>query len=178
MTQTHFFALRDDILAVLRAVEHESLTYTRIDNQLQPDFDQYKRGEDIPGLGTASAASGVACTTFLVTRRTTKIQVEESAGLAGVRRYHVSQLSNPDSVTLTPAGVWTDGTILYGRVATCSGSEISKTLMRLFRGAIRQRFAPMHHYWVGPQALDCLKVGRRLTIAVQSPPEFDLEVNS
>jgi hypothetical protein len=86
----------------------------------------------------------------------------------------VDQLRNPDSVTFTPAGIWDDDVILHGRVATASDSEASQALMRRFHVAIKKGFAKVKAFYVGPQAMELLKAGKRLTIAAQSPREFDL----
>jgi hypothetical protein len=86
----------------------------------------------------------------------------------------VEQLDNPDSVLLIAGGEWKDGTVISGSVTTVSTSEFSKTLMRCVYSVVRKDFTKVRAYWVGPDALKALRNGRRLTIAIQSPPEFDL----
>jgi len=86
----------------------------------------------------------------------------------------VDQLVNPDTVVLNPGGVWRGDILLYGRVATVSGSAESQRLMRRFRAAIRSGFRQVRAFWVGPEALRMLHSGKRLTIAEQSPRGFDL----
>ena len=164
------------MLSVLEEVDRGSLKYTRTGNRLQPDFEEYERGEDIPGIGTASDDSSMSCETFLIARRAAVVHVRRIDAEGGVNRYCVDQLINPDSVALTPSGVWTDGTLLSGRVATCSASLISQDLMKAFRVAIRKRFTSLKPYWLGPQALVRLKAGARLTDDVRSPRTFDFQV--
>jgi len=46
--------------------------------------------------------------------------------------------------------------------------------MARFRYRVQKMFVRLGAYHVGPKALDLLKAGKRLTIAEQSPREFDL----
>ena len=86
----------------------------------------------------------------------------------------MDQLANPDTVTLTPGGVWTQDIVLYGRVATASDSKASQELMRRFACAIKKQFTKIRAFYVGPKARELLDKGKRLTIAAQSPRDFDL----
>jgi len=47
--------------------------------------------------------------------------------------------------------------------------------MRLFSRTIRKHFTKIKVFWVGPEAMIGFRSGYRLTIAEQSPPEFDLQ---
>ncbi|XVJ59925.1 MAG: hypothetical protein HEQ23_11200 [Tepidisphaera sp.] len=90
--------------------------------------------------------------------------------------YVLDQLHNPDTVVLTPAGMWKDDVLLHGLVSTVSDSPIAKEIMKLFAAAIKKQFVKVRSFWVGPDALALLKRGKRLTIAAQSPAEFDLKI--
>ena len=52
---------------------------------------------------------------------------------SGGTNYHIDQLTNPDTVIFTPAGLWTEEIVLHGQVATASLSEPSKHLIERFR---------------------------------------------
>jgi hypothetical protein len=90
-------------------------------------------------------------------------------------RFDVYQNMNPDSIHLVLGGEWTDGAIISGSIATISKSPISQALMRSAHSAVKKHFTRVRAFWVGPEALIALRSGRRLTCAVQSPPEFDLQ---
>src|SRR5262249_1559815 len=92
----------------------------------------------------------------------------------GSIRFCVDQLSNPDSVTFISGGIWSDDIVLHGRVATASDTEASQQLMKRFAAVFRKKFSKIKAFWVGPRAMALLDAGRRLTISVQSPREFDL----
>jgi hypothetical protein len=73
--------------------------------------------------------------------------------------------------------MWNEEILLAGRVGTASNSEESQKLMKRFHSAIKRRFIKVKAYWVGHGALELLRSGNRLTIAEQSPREFDFTVS-
>jgi hypothetical protein len=175
MKQIHFYALQGDILPVLEAVERDGpLKYVLFDNSTRPDFPTFSRGADIPNLGKADWETGSTSKTFVVGSTATPMRVTKIMGDDGKPRYCMDQLSNPDTVTFTPAGMWGDDVVLSGRVATASDSPISQALMKRFNSAFNKRFTKVKAYRVGPEALALLKAGKRLTISARSPSEFDL----
>ncbi len=93
---------------------------------------------------------------------------------AGVERFCVDQLVNPDTIWFTPGGVWGEDFVLNGRVGTASDSDPSRYLMKRFDSAFKKRFRKIKAFLVGPGALAFLEAGKRLTAAVQSPRDFDL----
>jgi len=67
MSHILFFALKDDLLPVLEAVEHNvPLKYIRTGIYPQPTYDVVHRGVDLPSLGKATSESAATCQTFLV----------------------------------------------------------------------------------------------------------------
>ena len=175
--QVYFYATKDDLLPVLRAVEEAgALKYVLAGNFTTPEVKSYSRAEEIPHLGKASSSTAGTCETFLVCTAVTPITVESFKGTGGEDRFCVDQLLNPDTVGMTPAGQWNEEILLHGRVATVSESPASQALMKRFQAAIRKHFVKIKAFYVGPSARKLLESGTRLTIAAQSPREFDLTV--
>jgi hypothetical protein len=54
-------------------------------------------------------------------------------------------------------------------------SEAALLLMKLFRAAVRKHFRSANMYWIGSEARTLWASGWRLTIAVQSPPEYNMD---
>jgi hypothetical protein len=157
------------------AVERdEPLKYARIGQFTKPDSETFAYGAEIPNLGKATADSAINCESFLVTRCPMSLKVRSIKASAGVERFCVDQLLNPDSVTFTPAGLWDEQVVLHGRVATVSASGLSQELMKQFSSAFAKYFSKIKAFFVGTKALALLDAGKRLTISVQSPREFDL----
>ena len=156
------------------AEARQPLKYVRSGNFTKPDLETHLQGSEIPGLGMATSESAHASASYLVCARALPVNIERFTGADGVERFCVDQLHNPDTVGFTPAGVWDDDIILHGRVATASDSEASQVLMKEFHAAIKKQFTKVKAFYVGPNARKLLDAGRRLTIAAQSPREFDL----
>jgi len=170
-----FFALKEDILPVLEAAERVGpLKYVRMGNFLTPDFKEVSHGAEIPDLGKATMETASGSESYLVTEHEVAVHVRHITTPAGVKRYLLDQLFNPDTVTFTPAGIWNDDVVLHGRVATVSDSPIAQELMKRFSKAIRKHFTKVNAFWVGREALALLKAGKRLTISAKSPRDFDL----
>jgi hypothetical protein len=146
----------------------------RFGRSLSRECEQYGRGADIPNLGKATFASAIGSDTFLVCAPDVTIKVRAVDQSDGVRSFHTDQLVNPHTITFSSGGSWTEDILLYGRVASASNSPASKRLLNRFRYAIKKHFATIGACYVGPGALQLLKEGKRLTIAEQSPREFDL----
>lgn len=179
MKQVLFFALEDDLLPVLEAVERVGpLKYVRMGQSLKSEYESFTHCTEIPNLGKASSDSASTCESFLVTESPMSVNVRAVKAATGFQLYYVDQLVNPDSVTLTPAGVRGQNVVLYGRVATAAESPISQKLMKRFDSAFKKYFKKVKAFWIGPQALGLLYAGNRLTISIQSPRDFDLTVNT
>ena len=118
------------------------------------------------------SASG--CQSYLVAEPNTNISLRPKKDSSEVDYFLIDQLQNPNTVTFTPAGLWNNGIVLHGRVATVSDSALAQELMKRFHSAIKAHFSKIKAYWVGPKAHEFLKLGKRLTIAEQSSREFDL----
>ncbi len=169
-----FFALEGDLLPVLEAVERDGgLVYVRTGHNPE-GLERFTRGAEIPGLGEADQATGSVCGAFLVVAPGTPVTIRPVKLDAGGTNHLVDQLLNPDSVVITPAGLWRGSVLLPGRVATASRSSSAQLLMRRFRRAFSRHFTKLKAYRMGPLALAMLRSGGRLTHSAQSPPEYDL----
>ena len=58
------------------------------------------------------------------------------------------------------------------------GNEDSITLCKEFIRKLRKGFTRIHSYYVGPQALQLMKEGYRLTMSIQTPESSDLRLPS
>jgi hypothetical protein len=175
--QIHFYALTEDILPVLAAIEgRTALKYTRMGNFETKAIDEFHSGGSLPNVGIANNDSAINCDTFLVSKAALHIEIRVIADSGNKNRYCVDQLLNPDTVTFSSGGSWDARTILYGRLATVSDSTTAQELMGLFRKGIRGLFGKVKSFYVGPRALDVGKNGGRLTPALQCPPNMDLKV--
>jgi hypothetical protein len=177
--QCHFYSTRDDLLAVTERVERSlPIKYIRFGHVTELPPETFKSAAQIPNLGAATHESAVGCEKFLVADSLLAIRSRQLNTLAGVNRFTIDQLHNPNTVVLNPGGLWKGEILLHGNVAAAHNTEVSSSLMKLFRSAIKSEFKRVRAFWVGPQALEMLKCGKRLTLAEQSPREYDLKVEA
>jgi hypothetical protein len=174
MKQLLFFAVAEDLVPVFRAVEAAGdLRYATTGVFEAHEPQTFSKGAALPGLGRASASSSIAGASYVVVPAGAPVAVRKVDTDQGVR-FAVDQLDNPDSVSLTPAGLWQGDVVLHGRVATASEAPGSEALMKQFASALKREFTKVKAYWVGPTAMSLLDAGRRLTISADSPSIFDL----
>ena len=172
----HFYATKGDLVPVLEKIEStDALTYVRYGHYSEPEFSRFDSALDIPTLGVASSEAAVSCESFVVLPRTTKLVPREIRLNGGIVRYAVDQLLNPGSITFQSGGRHSSGVILHGRVATASTTAESRRLLGRFERVFKKSFAKVAAFYVGPEALDLLERGARLTMALQSPPAYDLK---
>ena len=108
---------------------------------------------------------------FLVKRRSSFPVVEHSAN---GKYFSLSQAKNDGSAVLCPAGVYSESVVIAGNVSTLHTDADSRAIFRLFSGAIKSHSVSVRGNRVGPEALEILRRGGRLTWDIDSPPEFDL----
>jgi hypothetical protein len=176
---TQFFALREDLLPIFAEVESRGpLRYARFDRYLEPRFSVYSSGTEIPNLSVATSGNG--CASYLVYQPPNSLIlrtiIETDRYDKPIREtYRLDQLENPDTIVFSPGGLWKGEILLYGSVGTVPWTnESAKKLRARFQCIIRKRFKRVGSYYVAAAALEMLKAGKRLTIAEQSPKEFDL----
>jgi hypothetical protein len=192
----YFYATKNDLLPVTERVESAvPVKYVRFGNVTKLPPESFNCAAQIPNLGIASHPSAVVCEKFLlcdsqtiIKPRQLKTLTEEDVArsiiadkrplraLIGLNRFAIDQLLNPDTITFTPGGIWNEDILLHGGIGTASDSKTSQALMKRFKAAIRKTFIKIQAFYVGPQALELLKSGKRLTMAAQSPPEYNLTI--
>lgn len=173
---SHFFATPEDLLPVFASVETRNrLAYTLMDHIDSPRVVSFLSASEIPTLFQPSPAdSSINCPAYLVTRADQPISVRELPSSAGTRRWAIDQLDNPESTVLWHGGMYGEGVLLSGRVATASTSPTARSLQRAFDSAIKKQFTRIRSYYVGKHAELLLDGGCRLTMSAQSPALYDL----
>lgn len=170
-----FFAAGNDLHLVLKQVEDKlRVKYTNFGWSNGPEPEFWNTAADLPKLGMATADQQSNCDQFLIVERDSMVQVRPRMIPPGRMVYEVYQSTNPDSVVLCCGGQWNDGSIISGEIATLSALPWALSVMNAARLATRRHFTRINAFWVGPNALQSLREGRRLTQAIQSPIEFDL----
>lgn len=178
MKRVFFFATPHDIIPVLRRFEANApLKFVVMGNITTPNRAIYLQSSDIPNPGIATHETGNGSTAYMVSLRDTKNNIRKFVGKSGEHRWTLDNGDNEESVILTMAGLWEDGTLLPGLIDTLHQTSVPQQLMKWFLSALKQEgFTKIERWWVGREAMAMLRSGKRLTTtAVQSPPQFDLK---
>ena len=177
MKQINIYALGDDFLKILAAIEEKvSIKYTRTGHIDVPEVTSYAHFSDLTDLGTTSAITAQTSPSYLVCNASQVVNLRRIDLNNGEVRYTVDQLVNPDSVVFQAGGLWSENVLLSGRIVTNFDSSESQTLMKMFAREIRKSFKKVRAYWVGTKALEMLDAGKRLTISGSTPIEAGVDL--
>lgn len=179
MKQIHFFAMPSDIERVLRCFESNTpLKFVEMGTLSTPNRAIYLESSQIPNFGIATHETGSLSKGYMVSFQDTKNHMNVSTLKNGEKRWNLFNADNEETVTLGMAGLWKTGTLLPGSMATLHETLVAQKLMKWFLSALKQEgFTKVREWWIGPEALEMLRAGRRLTTtAEQSPPEYDLKL--
>ncbi|MER9918753.1 MULTISPECIES: hypothetical protein [unclassified Mesorhizobium] len=178
MKQILFFATPSDIAPVLRRFESNTpLKFVEMGTASTPNRPIYLESSEIPNPGIATHETGSMSQGYLVSHRDTMNHMRASVSKKGEKFWNLFNSDNEDATTLILAGIWKTGTLLPGSMSTLHQTPTAQKMMKWFNSALKQEgFTKVREWWVGTEALQMLKSGKRLTTtAEQSPPQFDLK---
>ena len=174
--QTVFYAVANDMSDLLAALEvAQDVQYTRTGLFAERDPVTVRSYREIPDFGIAIHPTAVANPSYMMSLRGETVDSTPIPQKAGGVLFAVDQSSNSNAIFLQPGGRYGSDVILYGTVGTMSPSQQALTLYKIVSKLLRKKFSPVNEYLVGPDAFEAWNAGARLTIAVQSPPEFNLK---
>ncbi|MBF2715069.1 hypothetical protein [Agrobacterium vitis] len=184
MKQIFFFATPADIKPVIYALEMDKdLGFVRVGIHDRPDPPIVSSSEiSQPGIATNETASGSI--SYLIVPRGAHLQtreyINEESSRPGTKEWSVYNGFNEESVEVTLAGLWKEGTLLPGSVKTMHTTKWAQAIMRNFQSELKKEdFKKVQSWWLGREALQMLRTGKRLSVtAVQSPPEYDLTLEN
>jgi hypothetical protein len=181
MKRVYFFSTPSDAAMLLSAFDRVlSVQYVSHGTLQLSAPHVYTCSDQIPSLGTASAETGSQSDQYLVLLRDSASKAENFRDAEGIERLAIYNGSNEGSAILTVAGQWGSDVLLAGNFSTMHSDVVSRKLLRTFAATIKKAgFVKVSMWWVGSEAFGMLKAGKRLaTLAVQSPPEYDLPLPS
>lgn len=179
MKRIFFFVTPADIIPVLNRFEKNApLKFVEMGNLTTPNRAIYLESTQIPSPGVATHETGSISQGYMVSCRDTKNNMHTFVGRMGENCWSLENGENEDTVILTMAGVWKTGTLLPGNMSTLHQTPVAQQLMKWFLSSLKQEgFAKVREWWLGREAMEMLKAGKRLTTtAEQSPPEYDLKL--
>jgi hypothetical protein len=181
MKHIYFFATKIDILTVVNAVEEKTpLQYILAFHHLHPAYGstapRYLSASRFPHLGIAIAKQTGSCERYIVAPLTTRV-VPVTRVIRGNPESYFELGNYPDCVEFNVGGLWRGQVLINGLVQTWSDSKEAQRLMRLFASTFKRLFKQkIGAYWMGPEALEFLRDGGRLTLNVDADPSFDIQI--
>lgn len=172
-----FFATPNDISPALAEFEAGlSLKFVETGITSNPNRAIYLESDEIPEPGLATHETASRSKAYLVSHRETRNHTRSETRPNGQKRWDVRLADNEEAVLLSLGGLWTTGTLLPGIMDDMHGNAVTKELIKAFSTALKkQGFKKVRSWWVGPEAMQMLKEGKRLaTTAEQSPAAYDL----
>ncbi|NLD46606.1 MAG: hypothetical protein GX660_05330 [Clostridiaceae bacterium] len=176
--QIHIFATKSDLIPGIKLVESQReiryVLYEDFSSSCVPYIDSLLNYEKLGINHTGSHTTGDM---FFVLDKKNTLNVEKASGFFGLAKYSFNQLNNPDSIVFQPGGLYKNKHLICGHIGTASDSRESLDLYRQFSKTIIKGFVKVKSYYVGEEAYKMLEGGERLiTIGVNSPREYDLEL--
>ena len=171
-----FFAKTEDLHDLMQSFEDDNkLLYTKF-GAVHPDkfvvFNSYK---DIPKLGFADGEQSAACTAYLIMAQGSRINYN-MVNDGDSDKIYITQMDNLNSILFRPCGIFDEKTIISGELSTIYDNINSQNLMKRGKKSFVKNFEKIKSFYVGLEALNDLSKGHRLTMAIQSPPEYDLSL--
>jgi hypothetical protein len=172
--QISFFATKDDLLSLLRAVESERRLQVVVGGMFDEMPDVKAQDSLLGSLDLESTTSTISSANYLLFAPGTSVEIRRVEQRRGGVRYAVDQLANPKTVGLRPGGQF-EGCIIAGQLGTASDDPSSLELFRFISKQARRLFTKVKAFYVGKEASELLDKGWRLTTDVKSPPLYDLK---
>ncbi len=169
------YATKNDWGGCLRLIEaHRPLAYT-----VSGLFDAAERktfvGVDaIPNFGFAATSNTITEPCYLVCDSHREIYTRVVPQRQGGSKYAIDQQLNPFTIGLKPGGLRDHDMLISGQLGTCTEDPLSLELHNLITRELKRSFVQIKSYWVGPEAVQLLDRGGRLSVSNTPNTTFDL----
>lgn len=129
-----FFLTRSDLMEIVQDVEKEiSLQYIKRASYSSDVLEEYDSLLEYKELGINKTGNHLG-ESFVVIEKSNRLVTRKVKLADDSIRYFVDQKENPDSIILTPGGIFEEGYLICGEIGTISSSEASiRTLRSYFR---------------------------------------------
>lgn len=173
---TQTYATKNDWAECLRLIEAQRpLAYT-VSGLFDADHrETFISVDAIPEFGIAGMPNAILEPCYVVCDSDRQIQSREVPQRRGGVKYAIDQKLNPFTVGLRPGGLLHQDMLIAGQLGTCTEDPTGIELHKLIIRELKRRFVRIKSYWVGPEAVNLLDRGGRLTASDTPNTTFDLE---
>ena len=178
--QIMFFMLLEDIEKTIRDFESLiEIQYYRTGLLDSKNIPTYNSLFEAPNIGVALSGDWNRVDNYLITKKSTQLNIREVPQRTGEIKFAIDQMNNPKSIELKLGGIFKEkeNVIVGGRIATISEDSDSLELYKLLSTKIKKEFKNIGAFYVGKSAEEKLKIGWRLVTNEKSPKEYDLALS-
>lgn len=169
------YATKNDWYECLQSIETQRpLSYTVCGLFDTAEFQTFIGIDAIPNFGFATTSSAISEPCYLVCDFDLGIQTRPIPQRRGGMKYAIDQAMNPFTVGLKPGGLLHQDMLIAGTLGACTEHRASIELYNLLIREMKRRFARIKSYWVGPEAVQLLDRGGRLTVSDTTNTIYDL----
>lgn len=174
-----FFAMLEDIENSIRDIESMiDIQYYKTGLLDSKSIPTYKSVFYVPNIGVALSGDWNRLDNYLITKKTTLINVREVPQKTGETKFAVDQMNNPKSIEMKLGGIYREkNVIVAGRISTISEDSDSNELYTIFTTKLKKELKKIGVFYVGKKAEDKLRLGWRLVTNEKSPKEYDLALS-
>lgn len=164
-----------NILSDVESILHTS--YIKYGSSRTPAPETYSTWRNLPQLGHAIKGESLLENSYLIIPSDLKISIKPFVRSNGQTIYLADQSTVPESVHLRPGGLFSESIIIAGSAGTISTNAMSQNSWKAIFSVIRNCFAKVNSYHVGPNAFNMLKNGARLVDNINQSSEYDLAIS-
>jgi hypothetical protein len=173
------YATRNDMLYGIHRIEKVKPVEYVLTGMFDNDYvTRYPSVDDLPNFGISVSGEHLLEPQYLVVPAGTAIQTERIPQRRGGIKFAINPRLNPiEHILFHPGGLYRDEALISGEMGLgVTYNEVSVDIYELFSNELFEDFVTVKAFHVGPEALELLKKGFRLTPGIKSSREIDLQI--
>ena len=169
--QLHIAATRNDWIELFGKANGDEILRFYASSTSSEEAGIPMRLELLPDLGTAKTGILVQETAYLAIPTTQRVVHREIHQHNGEIRHAVDQLTNSDSFSFRPGGLWANNFFLIGEMSSVYKVGVAADVVKRMRRILRKTFDFRGIYWIGPEC-QCLYSHCTFTLDYRYPTNW------
>ncbi len=173
--RVNFYATSHDLHEILREAQIKNELFgLRAGSHSSNEVQITRHLREIKGFNDPCPADSAQAPRYLVWMESCNISYRKLETASGEVRYIADTTNNPDAILLQPGGRYAPQILIAGELSSTSEAKAAKTLFAHIKKIIEANFKKIKSYYIGPEAMQILAKGGRLTSSAKAPQEYDL----
>ena len=149
--QIHIAATRNDWIELFSKIDGDEILQLYASEASNVESIIPTRLADVPELGIARTGILVQEPYYLAIPVTGRIVPREIHQDDGLIRYAVDQLTNHDSFSFRPGGLWKNDYYVIGEMSSVHNAGVASEVVKKMRKIMRKTFKFGGIYWISPE---------------------------